>query len=364
MTSRRILVLLAGGIFLAAAITLAGGYNVAASAGHWLPVKVLLHWTMRNSVTLRAGTPAPADLDSEARAKAGAGHYDLVCRDCHGAPGVALTAVARSLEPPPPHILAAVESWTAQELFWIVKHGIRMTAMPAWPAEHRDDEVWSVVAFLLRLPELDAEGYRRAVEGPPAGEAGETLPAELRAELARCARCHGYDGRGVGASAQPRIDGMSASYLHGALAAYASGRRASGIMQSQASAVEWRHLEALARHYAGAGSAPQRVPAASPSGPRAGGASAGARIARRGIPERKVPACAACHGPTSHRRAVEYPPLAGQDAGYLERQLRLFREGRRGGSAFAAIMTLAAQGLRDDDIAALARYYAGLGRGS
>jgi cytochrome c553 len=362
VNARRALLLLVAGALVLAVIMVAGGYNVSAAAGHLPPVQALLHWTMQNSVTVRARTPAPEDLDSDVRAMAGAGHYDLVCRDCHGAPGVPLTAVAKSLEPPPPHILDAVAAWQPDELFWIVKHGIKMTAMPAWPSQHRDDEVWSMVAFLKRLPGMDADTYQRAVRGPPAGQERPPAVSAFDAELERCARCHGYDGRGMATVAFPRLDGQSATYLRNALQAFAAGERASGIMQAHATEAPRGHFEDLARHYAeaGAGRGGEDAGARPSSSDGQGDARRGERIAREGLPRRRVPACAACHGPASYPLASAYPRLAGQPAPYIEAQLRLFRDGYRGGSEFAGIMTLAAEALEDRDIVAVADYYASL----
>ncbi len=362
MTCRGILALLIAGAVLTALVLVAGGYNVSAAAGHLPPVKAILHFTMRNSVSLRSGGPAPEDQIGTARALVGAGHYDLVCRDCHGAPGIERDAVAKSLVPEPPHILEAVRRWQASELFWIVKNGIKMTAMPAWPALHREDEVWSVVAFLTQLPDMDAAAYRRAVTGPVARRSPPGV-AELERLLDRCARCHGYDGRGTGARAVPRLDGLSAGYLENALRAYATGKRASGIMQTHASAVPAAYLDDLARHYAGAEPAGRLIQRAEPS-PLARTATPdadrGSRLARRGAPERRVPPCADCHGPAPYPRSSAYPALAGQSAEFLETQLRLFRQGVRGGSPFADIMRQAAEGLDEEDIVAVSRYYAEL----
>jgi hypothetical protein len=47
----------------------------------------------------------------------------------------------------------------------MIKHGIRMTGMPAWGPTHSDAQLWDLVAFLARLPELTAEDYRRLAEG-------------------------------------------------------------------------------------------------------------------------------------------------------------------------------------------------------
>lgn len=221
-----------------------------------------------------------------------------------------------------------------------------------------------MVAFLRRLPDLSPEAYRRMARGPVAGERPQPVQDDQDAALAACARCHGYDGAGVDAVALPRLDGQSAAYLNAALEAFATGQRASGIMQTQASAIERRHYEALSRHFATAGG---RARGSASDAFEEGGADessdlseAGRRLAQHGDPERLVPACAACHGPVSYPRAERFPELAGQRTSYLRRQLELFRRGVRGGSDFAPIMQMAAQNLSDHDIAALAHYYGSL----
>ena len=52
--------------------------------------------------------------------------------------------------------------YTPGELFWIVKHGIKSTGMPAW-SDHSDDEIWATVAFLENLPGLSEPDYARLV---------------------------------------------------------------------------------------------------------------------------------------------------------------------------------------------------------
>jgi hypothetical protein len=66
--------------------------------------------------------------------------------------------------------------YTPEQLFSIVKHGIKFTGMPAWPVQQRDDEVWAMVAFLRRLPDLDAAGYRRLAYGEPDVGSGAEPP--------------------------------------------------------------------------------------------------------------------------------------------------------------------------------------------
>lgn len=350
MTGTRLMLALTGAIVLLGAVLVAGAYNVSAAAGHLPLVSTLLRWTMHNSVTVRASGAVPENLDADTGVAAAAGHYDLVCRSCHGAPGLPRSTWAAALTPAPPDILEAMDEWQAEELFWIVKNGIKMTAMPAWPTQQRDDEVWSMVAFLQRLPTLSPDQYRRMALGP-ALEA-RPIRSDFQAELARCARCHGYDGRGVPGSAVPRLDGLSHRYLEDALHAYARGDRTSGLMQTYAAAVPAQQRRALAQHYAEAGQ--RSVRGEPPSGPDPRGRT----LAMTGAPERGIPACAACHGPAPYPRSSAFPALTGQPADYLGRQLELFRDERRGGGRFSGLMTLAARQLTDSDIADLADFYA------
>jgi len=83
----------------------------------------------------------------------------------------------------------------------------------------------------------------------------------------------------------------------------------------------------------------------------------GEKIWRGGLPERNVPACAACHGVAGAGLAALYPRLSGQYPAYIEEQLRLFRSGHRLNDD---TMHQIADRLSDRDIEAVADYAAGL----
>jgi len=87
----------------------------------------------------------------------------------------------------------------------------------------------------------------------------------------------------------------------------------------------------------------------------------GESIAQRGIASQRVPACADCHGPGSTPRNANYPALSGQDADYLVLQLTLFKEERRGGSAYAHLMQEVAPRLTAEQMRDVASYYEWLG---
>src|SRR5690606_28039167 len=104
--------------------------------------------------------PAPPSLDGADLLALGAAHFEGGCTPCHSRPGDPANAIAAAMLPPPPPLGTVVGSMDAKALFWIVKRGLKYTAMPAWPAQKRDDEVWAVTAFLVRLPELSPRAYR------------------------------------------------------------------------------------------------------------------------------------------------------------------------------------------------------------
>src|SRR5690606_5450415 len=124
----------------------------------------------------------------------GAGHYHAGCAYCHGAPGLPITPVAEHMLPAPPVLTGRVFEWTDQELFWLVKHGLKYTGMPGWPVQDRDDEVWALVAFLRTLPDATGEDYRNlalaGVDIEPQG--GEDIATGSAPDtVSACARCHG-----------------------------------------------------------------------------------------------------------------------------------------------------------------------------
>ncbi len=336
-----------------------GLVSISASSGHWKATGWLLHYAMRRAVSTQSmGIEAPP-LDDPALVLKGAGHYHTGCLACHGAPGQARSLIVQQMTPEPPFLPPRVAHWTPQELFWIVKHGVKFTAMPAWPAQQRDDEVWAMVAFLRAMPSLSPERYRQLALGGRSDDTFDPLRSlqdPLGPVLANCNRCHGEDGGGRGEGAFPRLAGQSEAYLLGALQAYASGERHSGVMQPIAAGLEPEVREALAQHYAelppvSRTDAPEPTPDV---------LAQGLSLAERGVPERGIPSCLHCHGPKNGPRNPMYPNLAGQYARYLKLQLELFTAGKRGGTEYAHIMHSAAQRLTSEQMQALADYYASL----
>jgi cytochrome c553 len=333
-----------------------GVYSVAATAGHSQPMEWFLHYVMRRSVKNHAARIVPPDLDDLVLTIRGAAHYRNGCAPCHGSPDDEPSAVERRATPPPPHFPKTLSDWKPRELFWIVKHGVKMTAMPPWPAQTRDDEVWAMVAFLRRLPNLDAASYRRLAFGEVAGRMdvalndGTGLSALERPagpSTAECGRCHGSQGEGRG-NAFPRLAGLSAEYMARSLKAFRSGERQSGFMQAVASNLTDDQIGQLAAYYAAkppGGTSAQLRPAES---------DGGANIARYGTVSGKVAPCLSCHGLDRATRNPAIPPLIHQDRRYLVEQLILFREERRVNRAMNTI----ASGLTDEQMRAVSDFFA------
>lgn len=300
-----------GGVLAAAIVPLTGLVDFDASRGQWGVTDWYFGVAARQSVSLRSALiemPAPGDAAAIAR---GAGHYQMVCATCHGSPAAPPEQFADDLVPPPPRLMEQTANWRPDaRVFWTVKHGIKRSAMPAWPSQLRDDEVWDMVAFLGEMADMTPATY-----GALAGTGASGL----------CAGCHGETGAGTAAA--PRLDIQSPAYLSAALTAFRQGTRASGTMMAAARSLTDEQIEALAALFG------REV-----AGEAAGGSALGARIAAEGLPDRDIAACDSCHGAAR----PEFPRLAGQDRDYLVTQLALFNaHGSARGGHLAELMTQA-----------------------
>lgn len=151
----------------AAAFVYSGAYNVAADEPHWPVTYGLLDTLRERSIAARIGAiEVPATLDDTERLRRGAGNYDAMCVGCHLRPGVHDSEIRKGLYPQPPDLAQAIPGRepaterAAARQFWIIKHGIKASGMPAWSRGGMDDEtIWDMVAFLRKLPALDGTDY-------------------------------------------------------------------------------------------------------------------------------------------------------------------------------------------------------------
>ena len=181
-----------------------GWYHIGATNQHWQFVHTLLEQGMRQSVKHHARqAPPPPPLGDPARIGRGAAVYRDHCLQCHGGPGVPQADFGKAMQPVPGPLVDAPMRWKARELYWITRNGIKMSGMPAWEFHLEDDDIWSVVAFMQRLPALSAPAFAALTSAQPASgsrvEAATRLqgdPARGRVALAQyaCNACHMIPG--------------------------------------------------------------------------------------------------------------------------------------------------------------------------
>ncbi len=144
-----------------------GLYNIAADAPHSRLTYSVIETFREQSIAARSGSIAvPADLAAPARIASGAGLYTEMCSGCHLAPGMEKTEMSQGLYPQAP-VLFKGSDRSASEQFWIIKHGIKMTAMPAWGKTHDDRLIWDMVAFIRELPSLSPAQYQAMTQNVP-----------------------------------------------------------------------------------------------------------------------------------------------------------------------------------------------------
>jgi cytochrome c553 len=173
--------------------------------------------------------------------------------------------------------------------------------------------------------------------------------AKGQATAATCMACHTADGT-RGAPANPILQGQFPEYLSKQLHEFKSGKRKNAIMQGMAAGLSEDDILNVAAFYA----SKEAKPGAAKNKATV---LQGEKIWRGGIADRKIPACAGCHGPNGAGIPAQYPKLGGQHADYTEAQLLAFRSGLRANNAQ---MTGVAAKMNDAEIKAVSDYVAGL----
>jgi mono/diheme cytochrome c family protein len=145
---------------------LTGAYNVAATEPHYAITVSLFSAARDRAIAVRAKEMIPPSGWLErADLKKGFRSYHDMCVVCHAAPGLKNSVIRKGLNPDPPRLTEdRVQQRTDAELFWIIKHGIKMSGMPAFGPTHTDEEIWDVAAFLRRLASMQPADYQNALK--------------------------------------------------------------------------------------------------------------------------------------------------------------------------------------------------------
>lgn len=147
----------------AIAYAYSGYYDLSVGSGHAAPVRWYLTTLRSNAIERAAADIDVPPLDEPGMVKAGAISYNQACAGCHGRPG---RDPSGSWEPAPPALTR--HAWDPAELFWVVRNGVKMSAMPKiGPERVSDEQVWQIAAFLQQASSLTEGEYRGMVEPTP-----------------------------------------------------------------------------------------------------------------------------------------------------------------------------------------------------
>ncbi len=195
MTGRRtavffaVLVALGGLVFYVGS----GAYDMGADTPHWDITRRAIEIVRDRSIAARARDIDLPELQDEQLVSKGAGQYAAMCVNCHLAPGMTESEIRPGLYPQPPNL--SEQRIDPKRAFWVVKHGLKMSGMPAWGLGHDDETIWSIVAFVTRLPGLSADHYKEMVaNAPPDDEMGSM----------KMGSGAGRDGKGPAKLAEPK----------------------------------------------------------------------------------------------------------------------------------------------------------------
>jgi mono/diheme cytochrome c family protein len=155
---------LAVGVISAGLFIESGSYNIGADDHHTKIVLAVIDQLRERSIGARSRTIDLRYVEDPVRIAAGAEHYASLCAGCHLAPGVTKSAIRPGLYPHPPN-LAQEDLHDGRRAFWIIKHGIKMSAMPAWGKTLDDAAIWDVVSFVRKMPVMTPETYRELSQG-------------------------------------------------------------------------------------------------------------------------------------------------------------------------------------------------------
>lgn len=150
-------------------VAASGLIDIGADVPHSPLIYKALEFGRERSIARRAaGLNVPEDLGSPERVRRGAGNYEAMCINCHLAPDMPGSEIRKGLYPTPRNLATQAEtpetSRSPARDFWIIKHGIKSSGMPAWSKGGMDDEaIWDLAAFVQKLPRLAKADYDQLV---------------------------------------------------------------------------------------------------------------------------------------------------------------------------------------------------------
>lgn len=189
-----VLATLGSALLLGALLINSGAIDMAADTPHHPLIYRLIETARERSIMHRAdGIAVPADLADGERLRRGAGNYEAMCVNCHLSPAIRSTEIRQGLYPVPPDLTLATKDATAAGQFWVIKHGIKGSAMPAWSKGGIEDgAIWDLVALLQQLPAISEQSYQELIERSDGHSHGgvESAPATRQEREEKAGHAH------------------------------------------------------------------------------------------------------------------------------------------------------------------------------
>jgi mono/diheme cytochrome c family protein len=151
-----------------AAFIYSGSYPMGADVPHTKFTHWLLETLREKSIEHASRDIQVPELDDPELLLSGGADYNDMCAGCHLKPGVDESDFTIGLYPAPPNLARrggedqhpGDPQQRMRTQFWVIKHGIKASGMPAWGPTHDDQRIWAMVAFLQKLPQLTPQQYQ------------------------------------------------------------------------------------------------------------------------------------------------------------------------------------------------------------
>jgi mono/diheme cytochrome c family protein len=137
-----------------------GVYYIGADDRHTKTILAMIDRLRDHSIDLRARRIDAQYETGPERMEDGAQHYAALCVGCHLAPGVTKSDLRKGLFPHPAN-LAQEGILDSRRAFWTIKHGIKMSAMPAWGCTLNDQAIWDIISLVRQMPAMSSETYQQ-----------------------------------------------------------------------------------------------------------------------------------------------------------------------------------------------------------
>lgn len=173
MKTLKYLMRIATGVFVVVGIFIYSGiYPMGADVPHNKLTYWLLETVREQSIENASRDIAVPPLDNPELLLVGGPDYNDMCVACHLKPGKTQSDMSIGLYPAPPNLSKREDEHghaddghsdpeqSSRRQFWIIKHGIKASGMPAWGPTHDEQRIWAMVAFLQKLPELTPDQYQ------------------------------------------------------------------------------------------------------------------------------------------------------------------------------------------------------------